>query len=608
MLLHCKDSKTITISNQSLRTVLDYNNGIIFKEFTNIFGNKKTNLDRELFFLKIYDKEYSSRNFGLIEITTGEDSIEELVTFFLELKEECIKVKIHLINNKKETINIIYQVYDGYKNGSPYNSYLRIPLIAELEANDGNDIMYCPGNPISTPTGKQIIMPMRELHYTTDIKLPLVVCDSENKAGFSILFPDPSDLSDGGSTQNVGKLFGDMATKEEYKNHYLRINPDISFNDTIELQITGIKEGWAEAFDRYRDTWASNYDFSEYEREDLSWFKDCAVHNFTFLYGKEAFDHEKQTIDVERLLKQGEEFGGFDTVILWNQYPRLGIDSRTQWDFYDDFPGGREALKDAVKKFHDNGVYVFLPYIPWDRGDNESTMSMGEEFVRIVKDTDADGYHLDTCMDLPYSYRKGLDEVRPGLILMTQGHPGKKHPIEFLTNSWDEFWRFDPMPEVDILRFVCPMHIAPVISRWLRYEDRDILINRSKFSAVPIVIWQDIFGRWMPFADEQKKNIKEWKKIYLNYKEIYQGLKPIPLYPTYTENLYCNIFQSDCGNEQIYSFYNDSDEVIESDYITLYGDGFKKASVVLGEGEAYLKEKSIKIKILPKNVIHVLVK
>lgn len=608
MLHHNESLKTIEISNRSLTTVIDYNNGVILKEFTNIFGTKKTNVEKDLFCLKIYDCEYTSKDFDIVDIITADDMTEEILTFLLERKSDSIKVKIHFMNNKEDSMKIIFQVYDGYKFGCPHNCYLRIPLIAGLEAKDSNDIVYCPGNPVSTSGGKQIIMPMRESYYDSDIKLPLIVCDSDNKVGFSVSFPNISDLNDGGATQNIGKLFSAMSTKDEFKNHYVRINPDASFNDTVELLITGIKGGWVEAFDRYRDYWASNYDFSEYNKEDLKWFNNCAVHNFTFLYGKQGFDFEKQTIDVDKLLEEGKEFGGYDTVILWNQYPRLGIDSRTQWDFYDDFPGGREAFKRAVEKFHDNEVYVFLPYIPWDRGNAESTLSMGEEFVKIVKDTNADGYHLDTMMNIPYSYRKELDKIRPGIVLMPQGHPAKKHAIEILTASWDEFWRFDPMPEIDILRFICPMHIAPVISRWLRYEDRKLLIKRSKFSASPIVIWQDIFGRWMPFADDQKKEIKEWKKIYLSYKNIYQGLKPVPLYPTYTENLYCNIFSSDVGKEQIYSFYNDTDDVIDSEYISLYGEGHKEAKVILGDGNCYLEGEKLRIKISPKDVLHVLVK
>ena len=36
----------------------------------------------------------------------------------------------------------------------------------------------------------------------------------------------------------------------------------------VNDKITGIENGWAEAFRRVRKAWRSNYDFSEYGRED----------------------------------------------------------------------------------------------------------------------------------------------------------------------------------------------------------------------------------------------------------------------------------------------------------------------------------------------------
>jgi hypothetical protein len=377
------------------------------------------------------------------------------------------------------------------------------------------------------------------------------------------------------------------------------------------MVFTGIKNGWVEAFDRYRDIWAAAYDFAEYDKADLRWFKNCVIHNFTFLFGKEGFDHEKQRVDVEGLIKQGEEFGGYDTVTLWNQYPRLGIDARTQWDFYDDFPGGRTALQEAVKEFHKHKVPVFLPYIPWDRSSTENTETTGDEFVRIIADTGADGFQLDTMHDIPYSFRQKLSSLRPGIILTSQSHPSKGLPVELLTTSWDEFWRIDPMPEVDVFRFICPKHLAPVVSRWLRYEDKTVLINRALFSAVPIVIWQDIFGRRMPFAQEQKAVLRNYKQVYLKYRAVYQGNKPVPLYPVLSnKNIYCNLFSDSGISENIYSFYNDSGETIVAEGIRLNNRDHKQAQLIFGASEknAYpaIRDGTLGVCVSPYAVVHVL--
>jgi hypothetical protein len=480
---------------------------------------------------------------------------------------------------------------------------MHVPLLSELSCGEG-EIKHYPSCSVRGPKGTDVLVPMRETFYSTDVLMPLVVSDRDEQFGYCVEFPVESDLSDTGAVQNINKILTTISSEEELVYHNVQINPDASFNDTMELKITGLKKGWPEAFERTRRVWSERYDFSEYDKPDLKWFDRCVVNNFTFLYGKEGFDLKNKKIDVEGLLKQGEAFGGYDTVTIWNMYPRLGIDSRTQWDFYDDFPGGRQAIREAVAQFHKHGVKVFLPYIPWDEGPNESTESMGDQFAKIIADTDADGFQLDTLTDLPYSFRKKLDKVKPGIILTTQHHPMKKHPTEFITTSWDEFWRTDPMPEVDVFRFICPQHKAPVISRWLRMEDKTVFIKRVEFGGATIVIWQDIFGRWMPFTEEQKARIKRWKETYLKYIDIYQCADPIPLYPTLKKDLYCNLFSGSHGD--IYSFYNDSENRRQIEGIRLNREG-SGAEVIYGNS-AVSFDGTLNFTIEPKEVVHILVK
>ena len=206
-----------------------------------------------------------------------------------------------------------------------------------------------------------------------------------------------------------------------------------------------------------------------------------------------------------------------------------------------------------------------------------------------------------------HSAREKLDAVRPGIVLETQGHPMKKRSMEYITTSWNEFWSADPMPEDDLLRFMLPQHSAPVIGRWLRLQDKDKLIRRAEFGAAPIVIWQDIFGRWMPYNDAQKKRIARWKQTYLRYFDIYFGSDPIPLYDTQTENVFCNVFTDDAKTAQIYSFYNDTDRAQRVEALTLWRFTGKHASVVLGSGFAALENGALCVTVPPMETLHVLV-
>ena len=602
-----KEKKTY-IRNKRFLAVLDYSKGLRFAELTGVWSDTAANRDLDLFTLTVFGKTVRSDAFVCEKVTSAKDKKMEMVTFQLDCETLYLKFRIHVIAEGDRSIRLLYQLYDGYKEGVPSEIFFHAPFLAALESGCTEQNKYYPSNSVRNRSGADVLHRMNESFFSSDIIMPYVVCNDRTGNGFSISFPVPSDLSDLGSVQNVNCQISKISSESELQTHAVRLGPDASFNDTVEFVITGLAEGWPEAFTSSREAWRNNYDFSEYDREDLKWFRRCAVHNFTFLYGKEGFDHEKQKIDVQKLLKEGEEFGGFDTVILWNQYPRLGIDERSQWEFYDDFPGGREAIREAVQEFHENGVKVLLPFIPWDQHEHESRDSMGTELARIAADTDLDGFHLDTMKTLPYSVREKLDAVRPGIVLETQGHPMKKRSMEYITTSWDEFWHADPMPEVDILRFMHPQHIAPVIGRWLRLEDKLKLIKRAEFGGAQIVIWQDIFGRWMPHNEEQKARVARWKKVYLAHLDTYLGTQPLPLYPTCTENVFCNVFTADDGKQQIYAFYNDNDVQISVTELPLWHFAVKSAEVILGDGDISLTDGRITASIAGKECLHVLVR
>lgn len=607
MMVHDKRKKTIRLENETLNVEIDYKHGLFFNEVSCRYQQKAINRKRDFFNLRVRSHQYGSGQFKLESVQTAEDQAVEMVTFLMSLAKEKIKARIHVMNDRQDKVTVLYQIRDDYLLGVPSVVELHVPFLAQLESAGKGDVYYYPSNPAVNAAGKQIVKPMREMFYSTDVLLPLVVCDEADQFGLMVTFPVPSDLADTGAAQNVNKLFMNIASAGELRNHWIQINPDASYNDTVEFGIVGLKDGWSEAFERNRTAWEANYDFSEYEKKDLQWFKDCAVHGFLFLYGSEGFDHEKQKIDVDKVVSQGKKFGGYDTVTIWNQYPRLGIDKRSQWDFYDDFPGGREAIRRAVDKFHAAGIKVFLPLIPWDRGEYESTDLMGDNMAKIIADTDADGFHLDTMRDLPFSIRLKLNKVKPGVILTSQSHPLRKHPVEFITTSWDEFWYTDPMPEVDVFRFMNPRHIAPVIARWSRDEDKWKVLKRAEFGGAPVLIWQDIFGRWMPFSDSQKERIREWKKAYLANREIYQGLKPTPLVQTNTKDVYCNRFRDDSGKREIYSFYNDSGEKAQVRKFMPGSGKITKAQKVYGFGSAKEAKNRLNVSIDPYEVVHVLV-
>ncbi len=51
------------------------------------------------------------------------------------------------------------------------------------------------------------------------------------------------------------------------------------------------------------------------------------------------------------------------------------------------------------------------------------------------------------------------------------------------------------------------------------------------------------------------------------HKTNYQSNKPLPLYPTLRDGLYCNMFPSDDESSVIYTLYNDTNETIEGELL-----------------------------------------
>lgn len=95
------------------------------------------------------------------------------------------------------------------------------------------------------------------------------------------------------------------------------------------------------------------------------------------LWDEEFYDPRTGVYTVDTFLRSArEEYGGFDSLVLWQAYPRLGADDRNQFDFYRDMPGGIDGLRSVVRICHAAGVKTFLVYNPWDTGTRRDRKSV----------------------------------------------------------------------------------------------------------------------------------------------------------------------------------------------------------------------------------------
>ena len=94
---------------------------------------------------------------------------------------------------------------------------------------------------------------------------------------------------------------------------------------------------------------AAGLDDSVYRRADLAWMTRNFVCGFVMVYDRAFWNPERHEYRVGPLCDEAQrEFGGFDSVVLWHAYPRIGADARNQFDFFRDMPGGLPDRKSVV--------------------------------------------------------------------------------------------------------------------------------------------------------------------------------------------------------------------------------------------------------------------
>ncbi len=339
--------------------------------------------------------------------------------------------------------------------------------------------------------------------------------------------------------------------------------------------------GWPASFNLLRQRVRPQFDLSEYQRPEMAWYNDQLVQHFTFLYGRELFNHATGEFEVQRFLDDAErDFGGYDGFLIWGVYPRIGVDERTQWDFHDDLPGGREGLRSMARQARDRGVRFFIPYKPWDRSADlhgRGGRPDHEELARLVADVEADGVFLDTMSAIDRAFRDQIDSTRSGVVLCSEGR-AKGKAFETITGAWDQSpnvsfnegnWSAvaETMPGVDLWRFIFPEHRQFVINRHAVGDDRIRVIQRGFFSGMGWVVWQDIFGLVLTYSPEEAALLKQCRTLFRQHRQALNSPTPTPLIPTLVPGVYCNEFPAD--SKRLWTFYNETDETVDAPVVQI---------------------------------------
>ncbi len=280
-----------------------------------------------------------------------------------------------------------------------------------------------------------------------------------------------------------------------------------------------------------------------YDRPDLAWAGSAYTCHFTFMYDRSFYDPQTGQYTLEALLADGErEFGGYDILVLWQAYPRIGVDQRNQFDFYRDMPGGLEGLREIVGQAHRRGVKVFIDYNPWDRGTRREGKPDEEALVDIVTAIDADGIFLDTMSASSVSLRQRLDQAKRGVVLAPEIPPSIPQ-LSMLNASWAQWLRDENPPGLLHLKWIEPRHMQHQIRRWDRNHQAEI--ESALFNGSGMLVWENVFGTYNPWPLADRMLWRRASAILGHFADHFTSDRWEPFVPTLADDVYAHAWPGD---------------------------------------------------------------
>ncbi len=338
-------------------------------------------------------------------------------------------------------------------------------------------------------------------------------------------------------------IFMNFESKGDFKNKVFELSQKPGEKSVImDCRIKLHQGDWHEAFFAFKKYIRSTFDFTFYNRPVQEKYRQRLISHFTFLYGLDIYNPQTNEFNIDSFLDEGElNFGGYDYMLLWHDYPRMGIDDRDQFDMYEDLPGGLEGVKKMVDKAHARDVQVFIPYKPWD-----IMKERDDHFVpqaEISEAIGADGVFLDTMSDTDLGFREALDEVNPDNVFVSEGRPDLA-AAQLVTGSWNQSGdATNKMPNVDLFRFVIPEHNIHNINRGAR--KRNELIYNALFNGTGFIVWEDIFGEINRYSWDERILISRYNRVIHENRDAYLTDNPIPLVADFRDDLYINAFSAE---------------------------------------------------------------
>jgi len=296
---------------------------------------------------------------------------------------------------------------------------------------------------------------------------------------------------------------------------------------------------WHEQLRLWRESTRAllNYDDALYRSPEFGWIPRTFTLALVMMNDLLFYDGGYR---LDEFFDHGErEFGGYDALIFWHAYPRIGFDDRNQFDFYRQMPGGLTGLRALVDGCHARGVRVYLDYNPWDTGTRREDRSDTNLLAEMVQALDADAIFLDTLSSAAVGLREKLDAVRPGVSLESE----ILVPLEHLPShpsSWAQ--SVGDAPGVLRNKWFERRHMQHRIRRWQR--DHTPELHTAWMNGTGMVVWENVFGSWGAWSQRDKTILRAMVSIQHRYADLFCGEGWTPLVETLNRAVHASLWEN----------------------------------------------------------------
>ncbi|MEO6964551.1 MAG: formylglycine-generating enzyme family protein, partial [Acidobacteriaceae bacterium] len=229
---------------------------------------------------------------------------------------------------------------------------------------------------------------------------------------------------------------------------------------------------------------------ANYARPEFKWTQ----HNFLsvqmMVEERDFYDPASGVYTVDKYLDDlNKEFGGVDSVLVWDTYPDLGVDNRNQFDRLRDLPGGIAGVRKMVADFHRRGVKILFPETPWDMGTRDEGAPDWAAQAKLMAEVGADGLLGDTIDGVPRAFLAASEKAGRPLVLQPEGLPSDE-ALAWNEMTWG-YWSYPFVPMISRYKWLEHRHM-PIVTSGGRHHIAGI--QAAFFNGVGYADQEDVIG------------------------------------------------------------------------------------------------------------------